>query len=176
MLYPLKYLSLFLMFSHAAAIGQVKPKPIVGCWHFIADQELDETGKVIRQDKQVDGMLIYTPEGYISVQFYWRGKRQPMITDSIMYHDGLSYGLGLGVNSWSTDEARKILDTYDAYFGCYLLNSKSHIVTHIVSGNLRPEKSGITYKRRYILKGDSLFLRSTDPKMKWQAALVRVKY
>ena len=32
----------------------------------------------------------------------------------------------------------------------------------MLTGNVRPEKEGIAYKRYFRLNGDSLFLRNTD--------------
>jgi hypothetical protein len=149
--------------------------PLIGTWKFVADQQVDESGKVVQEDKDVDGLLIYTNEGLMSVQFYWRGKRQPMMNDSIMNRDGISYGLGLGKNTWTTDDAKMLIDTYDAYFGKYDVDVKNSTVTHVIFANLRPEKSGTTYKRTYKVEGDNLYLRSTNPEMKWQTWLVRIK-
>jgi hypothetical protein len=153
----------------------IKPNnPLVGTWKLVADQQVDDTEKVIQQDNDVEGMLIYTNEGTMSVQFYWRGKRRPMLNDSIMNRDGVSYGLGLGKNTWTADQAKMLIDTYDAYFGVYTTDLESHIVTHVTRGNLRPEKSGTVYKRRYRIEGDNLYLRSIDLHMKWQVWLVKV--
>jgi hypothetical protein len=148
---------------------------LVGTWKLVADQQVDDTGKVILQDKDVDGMLIYTDAGTMSVQFYWRGRRRPIMNDSVMNHDGVSYGLGLGENTWTAKQAKMMIDTYDAYFGSYITDLKNHIVTHLTRGNLRPEKSGTVYKRRFKIEGNNLYLRSVEPLMKWQVWLVRVK-
>lgn len=148
---------------------------LVGSWKFIADQELDSNNKVINEDRQVTGLLIYTGNGKMSVQLLWYGRRTAMMNDTIMHQDGISVGVGLGNNSWTIDQARKIIDTYDAYFGDYLIDWKNKIVTHTISGNLRPEKPGIFYKRSFHIKGDSLFLRSADPnlQMRWQTAWIK---
>jgi|GEM_PF-6759816 len=39
--------------------------------------------------------------------------------------------------------------------------------------NLRPEKAGTLYKRRFQLAGDTLYLRSTDLETLWQVKAVR---
>ena len=96
------------------------------------------------------------------------------MTDTIMNADGVSSGSGLGFNSWSSTQTHTIIDTYDAYFGDYLVDEKNKIVTHTITGNLRPEKNGVIYKRKFAVSNDTLLLRSTDPLMKWQMAWVKV--
>ncbi len=91
-----------------------------------------------------------------------------------MSHDGVTYGTGFGKNTWSIDEARTLIDTYDAYFGDYTIDWENQVITHIVTGNLRPEQIGKTYSRKFQLKGDTLLLRDENPAMYWQAAWVRI--
>jgi hypothetical protein len=148
---------------------------LTGTWQFIADQEIDNNGNIIREDTDVDGILIYTPDGDMSVQLLWRGQRRPIMHDSIMQRDGISSGLGIGTNTWSSDERGKLIDTFDSYFGEYKADIESGIVTHIVEGNMRPEKTPVEFKRKFFLKGDTLLLRSADPEYHWQAAWLRKK-
>jgi Lipocalin-like domain len=148
---------------------------LVGSWKFVADQLLDSTNSIIKQDTAVSGLLIYTTEGKMSVQFLWKDPRASIINDSIMKQDGLSTGLGLGFNTWNAEQTRKLIDTYDAYFGDYSIDWKKNIVTHTITGNLRPEKERTTYQRFFQLKGGSLFLRSADPLSRWQVTCIRNK-
>jgi hypothetical protein len=149
-------------------------KPVLtGSWKFVADQELDSNNLVVKEDKNVDGLLIYTAGGKMSVQLLWQGTRNPIVTDSIMNQDGISSGLGLGINNWTADQAKLIIDTYDAYFGNYTVDWKNSIVTHTIDGNLRPEKAGTAYSRKFTVKDDTLLLRSTDLSKKWQAKWIR---
>jgi hypothetical protein len=148
---------------------------LLGSWRFVEEQELDSTDSVISRDTNVDGLLIYAPEGKMNVQLLYKGTRQEIITDTIMNNDGVSSHLGLGFNSWSREQARTIIDTYDAYFGDYSIDWKDQIVTHTMTGNLRPEKSGTIYKRRFQLKNDTLFLRDAKPNQYWQVVWVKNK-
>lgn len=91
-----------------------------------------------------------------------------------MVHDGNSSGLGQGTNTWSTEQARTIIDTYDAYFGDYIIDPEKNNVTHIVTGSRRPEKAGTIYKRSFRLNRDTLYLSNADAAIKWQAKWVRV--
>lgn len=150
-------------------------EPLLGSWRFVEEQELDSTGAVINRDRNVDGLLIYAPEGKMNVQLLYKGTRQRIITDTIMNNDGISSHLGLGFNTWSAEHARTLIDTYDAYFGDYSINWKDQIVTHTMTGNLRPEKSGTIYKRRFRLKDDTLFLRDAKPNQYWQVVWVKNK-
>ena len=164
------------LFSCNSAVEQKDPgteKQLVGTWKFVADQLLDSNYQVIKEDTAVDGLLIYTPDGKMSVQFSWNGSRVPMMDDSIMKQDGMSTGLGLGNNTWSLDQARQLIDTYEAYFGDYRVDWNTHIVSHIISGSIRPDKAGIVKKRIFKLSGDSLLLHSADPLEKWGVLCVR---
>lgn len=148
-------------------------KQLVGTWRFVADQEIDNSGKVIREDKDVRGQLIYTPEGDMSVQLLWVGNREAMMNDSIMTFDGFPAGLGLGENKWTSAQRGTIIDTYDSYFGKYSVNWEEGIITHIEEGDLRPQTFPVELKRRFTLKGDTLLLRGVDLGLRWQCVWVR---
>lgn len=147
---------------------------LLGSWKLVADQQVDSMGKLVLQDTTVSGILIYTPERKMSVQWLSYGTRHPIMNDTIMSHDGVTYGTGFGKNTWSIDEARTLIDTYDAYFGDYTIDWENQVITHIVTGNLRPEKKGKTYYRKFQLKGDTLLLKDKNPAMYWQVAWVRI--
>ena len=148
---------------------------LAGSWKFIADQLLDSADHVIEQDTAVTGLIIYTADGKVSVQFLWKGTRIPLLNDTLMNKDGKSNGLGLGFNTWNIEQARTLIDTYDAYFGEYVVDWSAGTVTHIVKGSLRPEKEGTVHRRIFQLKGDSLFLKSANPLDRWRAACVKNK-
>jgi hypothetical protein len=152
---------------------QNEKPPHIGTWEFIADQVVDSEGNVIEQDTAVSGILIYTKDGYMSVQLLWNNVRQPIMSDSIMQNDGNSTGLGIGQNTWTPEQDNVLIDSYDAYFGKYSVDSAEGIVTHKINGNMRPEKALTEYRRKFLIKGDTLFLRSVDPKFKWQTVWVK---
>ncbi len=149
--------------------------PLTGSWNFIADQEIDGAGNVINQDTSVAGLLIYAPDGKMSIQALWKGTRAPIISDTIMNQDGVSQGLGLGSNIWSIEQASKIIDTKDYNIGNYSINKDKNEVTHTITGNLRPEKAGGYYTRSFRINGDTLFFRSTYKDMRWQTAWLKNK-
>jgi hypothetical protein len=148
---------------------------IVGTWHFVADQLLDKNNALIKQDTAVDGYLIYTAEGKMSVQLLWKAARNSLMNDTIMNQAGFSPGLGLGYNQWNLEQTRLMIDTYEAYYGDYSIDLNTNTVSHILSGNLRPEKAGIVYKRIFAVKGDSLLLRSSDSADHWGVVCLKVR-
>ena len=145
----------------------------VGTWEFIADQVVDADGNVVKQDTAVSGILIYTKDGDMSVQLIWNSVRQPIMSDSIMQRDGYSTELGIGKNSWTSDQDDALIDSYDGYFGKYIVDNNQGIITHRIDGNMRPEKALTEYKRKFLIKGDTLFLRSVDPKFTWRAVWLK---
>jgi len=149
--------------------------PLLGSWRFVEEQELDSNDAVIDRDTNVDGILIYAPDGKMNVQLLYAGKRQKIMNDTIMNNDGASMHLGLGSNTWSIEETRTMIDTYDAYFGDYSIDWQNKIITHTMSGNLRPEKKGTVYKRRFQLDHDTLLLRDAKPGQYWRVVWVRNK-
>jgi hypothetical protein len=152
-----------------------KQNPLIGTWEFVADQQMDSAGQVLKQDTSVFGSLIYTSNGRMSVQFCWPNDRVKYMSDSVMTRDGNSTGLGIGKNSWTSEENRTWIDTYDSYFGTYNAEMETNTVTHIVEGNLRPERRLKEYKRAYFLNGDTLYLKSSDPKEHWRVVLKRLQ-
>jgi Lipocalin-like domain len=147
-----------------------------GSWKVVADQLLDDNYNVIDQDTTVTGLILYMPDGKMSAQILWKDIRSPMLNDTIMNQDGKPAPvLGIGKNTWTTEQARKLIDSYDSYFGDYSIDKETNIVTHIMTGNLRPEKEGTVYRRIFKIKGDSLFLQSADPLLRWRVACVRNK-
>lgn len=141
---------------------------LVGTWKFVSDQKIDSLENVINQDNNVDGQLTYTDKGDMSVQLIWFGKRELIMNDSVMNFDGVSTGVGLGTNSWTDEQNRTWIDTYDAYFGEYDIDEEKKIVAHKINGNLRPERKRKEYKRHYKIVDDTLFLKSTDSSERWR--------
>jgi hypothetical protein len=157
-----------------AACSGKNSHDLAGTWNFVADQEIDNSGRVIKEDRDVRGQLIYTEDGYMSVHLLWIGRRQPIMSDSIAKYDGFPAGLGLGENTWTSEQRGVIIDTYDGYFGRYEVDWENGIVTHIADGDMRPQ-SELQYKRKFVLKGDTLFLRGVDLGLRWQVLWVRKK-
>lgn len=137
---------------------------LVGTWEMVEEQELGGGGQVTRRDRDVVGMLVYTMEGRMAVQIMYRHGR-PTVTTA---NDIESTGLGLGHVHWGATAAQAAIDTYDAYFGTFVVDTLRSIVTHEVIGELRPPGIGARYERRFELHGEELWLSSPDPAQHWR--------
>lgn len=107
---------------------------LVGTWEAVEDQGLGPQGEVVARDTTVVGLLVYTPEGRMAVQLMYQGR--PAV--STVNDEVSPTGVGLGQIRWEADAARAAIDTYDAYFGTYEVDSERNVVTHVVVGELRP--------------------------------------
>lgn len=111
------------------------------------------------------GMIVYTPEGRMAVQIMVLPR--PVVPPVPEGPDE--------VTAWSSEQVRRVVETYDAYFGTYEIDEARHIVTHHVVGELRPNYVGAAYARRYQVDGDRLLLSATNPDEHWRVVWERVK-
>jgi hypothetical protein len=110
-------------------------------------------------------MIIYTPEGRMAVQIMVLPR--PVVAPVPEGPDQVA--------AWSSENVRRVVETYDAYFGTYEVDEARHIVTHHVEGELRPNFIGATYARRYQVEDDRLVLSSANPNEPWRVVWDRVK-
>ena len=114
---------------------------LVGAWHLVSMEEPGTDGKLHRiTDRK--GMLLYTPDGHMSVQ--------------IMFPKSES--------ALSNDYAR---DGYEASFGSYELNEEAHTVTHHVQGSITPALVGKSLTRAYQFSDGRLIIKSVRPDEHW---------
>jgi Lipocalin-like domain len=137
---------------------------LVGTWSAQAEETIDSAGRTIASNPAT-GVLVYTPEGRVAVQIVVLPR--PVVP-------AVPEGPG-NVNAWDAEQARKVIETYDAYFGTYEADEVNHTVTHHVQGELRPNLDGAVFRRRYQINGDRLTLRSTDPRETWRVVWKRVR-
>jgi Lipocalin-like domain len=138
--------------------------PLVGTWTVRAMETMDSAGRTIDSSPSV-GMINYTPEGRMAVQIMVLPR--PVVPP-------VPEGPG-EVKEWGPDQARQVVETYDAYFGTYEVDEVKRIVTHHVQGELRPNLLGAAFPRRYEVEGDRLLLSSTNPDQHWRVVWERVK-
>jgi hypothetical protein len=129
-----------------------------------AEETIDSAGRTVTSNPAT-GMIVYTPEGRMAVQIMVLPR--PVVPAA-------PEGPG-NVDAWDPGQVRKVVETYDAYFGTYEVDALNHIVTHHVQGELRPNLDGSAFRRRYQVKGDRLTLSSTDPRETWRVVWERVK-
>jgi hypothetical protein len=110
-------------------------------------------------------MIIYTAQGRMAVQIMVLPR--PVVPPVPEGPDE--------VTAWNAEQVRRVVETYDAYFGTYELDEARHLVTHHVEGELRPNYVGTAYTRRYQVDGDQLILSAADPNEHWRVVWERVK-
>jgi hypothetical protein len=137
----------FSIFSYAQSAkktssGTAKEK-LIGAWHLVHIDAPGPDGKSapIPQPK---GMLIYTPDGHMSVQ--------------LMYPDS--------ANGLSNEYVR---NGYEASFGSYDVDETARTVTHHVQGsNTRELLVGKDLPRKFEFTAEGhLVIRSTRPDERW---------
>ena len=112
-----------------------------GVWRFQSEVDTRADGSVatIGPAAGYSGLLVYTSDGYVSV--------------NIMPKDRKWKG-----DSASESQLRETIETGTAYFGRYEVDPKEHTVTHIVEVGLEPSDEGRRLVRKYELQDDTLVL------------------
>lgn len=126
-----------------AAIGD----RFFGAWHLVWLEEPDARGKVHRAD--CTGLLVYTPDGHMSVQVMYRIARTTQ-GGSAQYATG----------------------GYEASYGRFEVND-AHTFTYHVDGALVRTLVGKDLKRSYEFSGKQLIVKSPDPNEHWRVAWER---
>ena len=117
---------------------------LVGVWRLEQIRDRMSDGRVEDHPdlgSDVDGLLVYTESGYVSVQFMRRGrkpwKREDEPTDA---------------------ERARCARGYGAYAGRFTVDAKAGIVRHEVQTALIPNRVGVTLTRAFSIEGDRLTL------------------
>jgi Lipocalin-like domain len=118
---------------------------LVGTWRLSWLEEPDASGKVHKAD--CTGLLVFTRDGYMSVQVMYRNPPAENKAAPVQYAQG----------------------GYEASYGRYEIND-SHTFTFHVEGALVRTLIGKDLKRAYELSGSQLIVRSPDPKEHWRVA------
>ena len=100
-----------------------------------------------KQDYAVQGMLIYLPNGDMSVVWMCPGRRKFASNDKLR---------------GTPEELQEAVSYFDAYCGTYTVDEERACVTHHVAASLFPNHEGADQVRHYRLSGDELTL-ITDP-------------
>ncbi|MBW4438853.1 MAG: lipocalin-like domain-containing protein [Pleurocapsa minor GSE-CHR-MK-17-07R] len=109
----------------------------VGSWELVADATLrrDGTSAGTYGDKPV-GVLLYQPNGWMSVQVMRRNRRS-----------------GISMNSIHTARTE-----FMGYFGTFVVNADAGTVTHFVIGSSFPAYVNTQQLRRYTFEDDGATL------------------
>lgn len=122
-------------------------KGLVGTWKFMSMVLKNDSGKTVYPyGKNLFGILIYTPNGYMSALLMDPNRKK---FDS----DDLKLG--------TPEEIKQAYEKFDAYCGTYTVDVEKGTVTHHVEGAKFPNWVGTDQVRYFELKDDRLYIRAT---------------
>ena len=140
------YLVLFcglLLASASCRRGANVPADLVGTWQLVSRVDRDASGQVIPESSLGSdpvGYLIYDSKGHVAAQLM--AKHRIAASGAITSEPNSNNPAHVG--------------GYDAYFGRYEVNTRSHTVTHILDGAISPGDVGRRITRRFEVSGDTL--------------------
>ena len=115
---------------------------LVGAWRLASLDEPDAQGIVRKAD--CTGLLVYTPDGHLSVQVMYRNPQTESRSAPVQYAQG----------------------GYEASFGTYQIDD-AHSFTFHVEGALVRSLIGKDLRRVFELSGNQLIVKSPDPNEQW---------
>ncbi|USI71518.1 lipocalin-like domain-containing protein [Sphingomonas morindae] len=131
----------------AAAVpaAAAPPAPLVGTWHLVQIEETDAGGRTVRHT-DLTGSLIYTADGRMSVQVSYPDAH--VNTDYV--HDG-----------------------YEASFGRFTADVRTHRLVHHVEGANMPALVGRDLPRTWHIRGRRLVIGPVSPAEHWSVTWER---
>ena len=119
---------------------------IVGVWRYSGEVDTRGDGSPAPTSalSHTEGLLIYTADGFMSVNIMPTGRHWS--TDSATIH-----------------ELRETVGNGTAYSGRYELDTSAHTVTHITAVSVEPDFANKRLVRSYAIEGDRLVLSGTFP-------------
>ena len=119
---------------------------LLGAWLLVSAETVRENGEAAPAfGNEITGVLIYDRTGQMSLQI--AGERP-------------SVGSIETFQAMSPQDRVVFLDSYYAYFGTFEVDEAAHLVAHRVRASLRPNETGVTYRRQFGIEGDRLTLAS----------------
>lgn len=119
----------------------------VGAWKLIA-YEIRTIGGQVLEKNDLTGILIYSKEGYMSVQMM--KPERPKFQD----------GTGEDLDGESIEVIKAAFEGYGGYFGKYTLDEENGIITHHILGSHIPNWVSMDFERLYRFLGNKLELTS----------------
>ena len=123
---------------------------LIGAWRLVDVVEEPVDGSASRRPmgEEPVGLILYTPDGYMSVQIMQRQRPVPASSD------------------WSCltpEEYRQEAETYFAYSGPFHVDEAETTLTHSMVVSLFPGWVGQTQPRAVEIDGDTLLLSTPSP-------------
>jgi len=116
----------------------------IGAWRLAWLEEPGAKGTVHQAD--CTGLLVYTPDGHMSVQVMYRKPQAATQAGPVQYAQG----------------------GYEASFGTYKIDERAHTFTYHVEGALVRTLIGKDLTRLYEFAGNRLIVKSVDPNEHWR--------
>jgi hypothetical protein len=135
-------------------------RELISTWKFVSMVLKSDTGKnVYPYGKNLFGILIYTPNGYMSA-LLMDPDRKKFVSDDL--------------KTGTQDEIKQAYEKFDAYCGTYTVDEGKSTITHHVEGAKFPNWVGTDQVRHFELKEDKLYIRATlkVKGRKWQGEAV----
>jgi len=125
-------------------------KSLIGAWALLSDQEVPVDGGEPFEplDPNPQGIIRYTPDGYMSAQL--AKPDRPHFTSGDWF-------------TGSTGDYVAAASTYIAYTGPSHVDEEARTLAHSMFVSLFPDWTGQTQPRRVHLKGDELHLGTVSP-------------
>lgn len=138
--------------EHEKSAGQHRASSeegLVGAWRLVSIETLRSNGEVIYPfyGKHPEGLLIYDPSGWMSVQIVSDPK--PVVPKADSREDFLA---STPTEKWAA------ADGYYAYFGAWTVDAAKSTVTHYIEQSFYPAERGETGVRRLAISGKLLTL------------------
>ena len=118
----------------------------IGAWRLVWLEEEGAGGTVHKAD--CTGMLVFTREGRMSVQVMYRNPQPGAPAAPVQYAQG----------------------GYEASFGRYEVDARTHTFTYHVEGALVLTLIGKDLARVFELSGEQLIVKSSNPSEHWRVA------
>ncbi len=145
-LLPVGLLCLFItVTANSGAAGSARDR-FVGAWRLAWLEQPAADGKLHRID--CCGLLVYTPDGHMSVQVMERDPRPAVHAGPEQYSQG----------------------GYEASYGSYEIDERAGTFTFHVEGALVRTLIGKDLPRAYEFSGKQLIVKSTRPEEHWRVA------
>lgn len=123
----------------------------IGSWKLLSSEYWTSDGEVIYpMGKEVTGRLMYSPDGYMSVQ-HMMAHREPFASSDWL--------------RGTPAEFKAAFESYRAYYGTWEVDEKKGAVTHHIEAGSFPNWYGTDFVRFYEITGNRLTLRATPQLM-----------
>ena len=137
--------------SQQRTAGNSSGISLIGSWEVVSRLDRTVDGRTLDEPSLGSdpiALLIYDSAGHVSAQLMRRTSRSPQ---AILTSPPQSPATAASNNSAA-------VNGYDAYFGTYVVDIRSHTVTHHFIAALNPTDVGREVTRRFRFEGDQLVL------------------